>query len=442
MRCLFLVFIFLISTTISAFESENLRSNKEVYSRLLSRKNIKHISYWINNHSLNEVELYNASKLALKRTIELLNKVDLWCEINFLETLISEAKQEKVIEDENEVSQYLNYLRYKKLIDDLLLNILQKTTLLKNEFKSIDQNISNNKYDLDSNADLEKIYQEFNSWPDEKEECLLEKYETFSENVFNNFKRNDLKFISKLNFRALKSGIIDQTTYQKLEAMKYQDVLNWDLYLNKYIKIIKTVKDKLTERPEESSDIEFSETYIYRSSELTRRGRLYSEFSNNQILLMSQLIEKTAKRIDAKEVHLYFQYDDNQSNNEVYIFSPMEQYRIAIKLLRKDFAELKRSETFKGMEVKYEDIIAAAFETGIITSKELNYVLTFDDLWNPKVSRWRSIANLSLNLAGTATFLLPNPFNYISAIALIFTQSSISGREQSNNPEDNENVII
>jgi hypothetical protein len=157
---------------------------------------------------------------------------------------------------------------------------------------------------------------------------------------------------------------------------------------------------------------------------------------------MSQLIEKTAKRMDAKEVHLYFQFDDANTENEIYIFSPMEQYRVALKLLRKDMAQLRRSETFINSDVQYEDIIASAYETGIITSKELNHVLGFDDLWNPKVSKWRGLANFTLNIAGTAAFFLPAPWNYISAIGLIFTQTAIAGGQRNTNPEDNENVII
>lgn len=159
-------------------------------------------------------------------------------------------------------------------------------------------------------------------------------------------------------------------------------------------------------------------------------------------MLLAQLMEKTSKRLDAKNVYLYIQYtNDPNGEHETYIFSPMEQYRVALKLLRKDIAELQRSETFRNIPVSYDDIIAAAFETGAVRSDAITQVAKFEDLWNPKTPRWRGILNFTFSIAGSAAFFLPPPWNYISAIGLIFTQSAIAGKRPAD-PNDNPNVII
>ncbi len=421
---------------IHAVTVKDLKNNKEAFSRILTNKINKQIESWIKYHNFEKRVLKEKSELALSQSVAEMNKKNQWCEISFIQLLKKNALKELVITKNYDFINFLNYLRYTNQIDDLLLEILLNFNSLESKLSFIGNKISTGPSTLNS------PYSVFLNWPSENNECLQDTYSNFLEQILKIHNRNDSKFVGKLNYKTLQLGIIDQKTFEKIEALRFENVNNYDLYLNSYIKNIRTVKDKLTENPEEKTEISFSEFYVYRRNNLTRRGKLYTEYTNTQILLMSQLIEKTAKRIDATQVHLYFQYDEDNLENEIYIFSPMEQYRIAVKMLRKDMAELKRSDLFRNTPVYYEDVIAAAFETGIISSKELNSVLEFDDLWNPRISKWKGIANFSLSIAGTATFLLPTPFNYVAAIALIFTQSKLAGGNNSNDPEDNENVII
>jgi len=437
------ILIFLFTNSLFAQNLENFRNNKELISRKIFRQDLSKLNYWINQHFLEENELARRAKEALGLTVLSEENSLNWCELGFIKKLKENAQMLSVIQHNEDIYNLLRLLRNKNIIDDLFYQILKDSAQIHLEFQtSTDENLKKRNPIISNDENLTKVFKSFQLWPNEIQSCTLNTYRDFLSDVKKNYNRNDFKFISQILFVALKKGVIDQTSFQKIQILKNLGAGDWDLYLNKYVKIIRQVKDKSTTNPEEKPESSFSDTYVYRRSSLTRRERLYSSFDRNQIILMSQLIEKTAKRMDAKEVHLYFQFDEANTENEIYIFSPMEQYRVALKLLRKDMAQLRRSETFVNTEVQYEDIIASAYETGIITSKELDHVLGFDDLWNPKVSKWRGLANFTLNIAGTAAFFLPAPWNYISAIGLIFTQTAIAGGQRNTNPEDNENVII
>lgn len=58
-----------------------------------------------------------------------------------------------------------------------------------------------------------------------------------------------------------------------------------------------------------------------------------------------------------------------------------------------------RSQSFAGTGIEFNDIISAAFETGMINSEELDYVVKFEDFWNPKTPKWKAYANFAFSLA-------------------------------------------
>jgi hypothetical protein len=209
--------------------------------------------------------------------------------------------------------------------------------------------------------------------------------------------------------------------------------------------MISNAKDKLTPTPAVRAENDFSMELVSKREKLTQRTTLYKNYNSTQVILLSQIIEKTAKRMDARQTTLNWQYtDDPNGDKEIYVLSPMEQYRASIRMLRKDIAELKRSEAFLGGsgKIEYEHLIAAAFETGVIGGGELDQVLQFEEFWAPKQVRWKTWANFALSLGGTSTYYLPPPWNVIGAIGLVLTQTRLVNSDQTPDPEDNENVIM
>jgi hypothetical protein len=160
-------------------------------------------------------------------------------------------------------------------------------------------------------------------------------------------------------------------------------------------------------------------------------------------MMLADIINKTAKRMDAHYVSINFQYTNTpDSEREIYVLSPMERYRLSIKMLRKDIGEVMRSELFKNTSVEYEDLVTAAYETGLIKSEELDMILRFEEFWNPKQEKWKVYANFAFTILGTASFYLPPPYNVIGAIALVVTQTQIDKKQQKPDADDNWNVVL
>jgi hypothetical protein len=133
--------------------------------------------------------------------------------------------------------------------------------------------------------------------------------------------------------------------------------------------------------------------------------------------MIEELLKKLFDRMDAKKAEVIFTY---QSGSESIPVSPMGQYFLARKLLRKDIDDLNRSSFFAGSPVNHEDLVTAGLETGLLDREILDSVLKIDDLWNPEVKKWQKISNYAFRVTGTATIFLPPPYNVVSSMALVF----------------------
>lgn len=420
----------MVITNVHAFDVKLLANNKETFSRLVTKQNLADLAVWKRHHRLRDGELKAASLKTLSLTFNEMERIDTNCELGLVTRLESDAVANGVIASKAETLDFIVYLRDSNLIDDILYKILIDSTVVAQDFIS-EANIRPSKpFNVvtrqNSNLDIAKLYAPFKSWPDDIRRCSLDAYFNLSHEItWKNGKDRDSQ-LQKLNYLAYKNEIIDLPTYNKLEVLRERKVLEWNIYFKRYADVVNNAKDKLTKNPELAGTHDFTVEYVSRKEKLTNRGNLYRLYSSTQIMMLAQIIEKTAKRMDSKQVSLNWQYtDDPESETEVYIFSPIEQYRAAIKMLRKDMEEVMRSEAFKNTAFEYENLISAAYETGFIKSEELDYVLKFEDLWNPKAPKWKTYANFAFSLAGTASFYLPPPWNILGAIGLVLTQSNL-----------------
>ncbi len=444
-----LVGALMLMANANAFEIEKLSNNKELFSRVLTNQDKVNIELWIKSHPLGADELKKASFLTLTEVFNEFEKIDSTCEFGFIQKLQDEALRMGIINKESEVLTLNIYLRYTDSIDDVLYKIFKDAALVKFALESVSTTSAvsgrpRNLYTAQNReADTDKLYKDFKTWPDEKNKCSLDFYFQLSQKITWKTK-NDRDFqLQKLNYIAYSKKVISTEVFNKLEVLRRKSVLNWPVYLNRYVDIIDNAKDRLTKAPELKATNDFGSEYISRKENITQRGNLYRTYNSTQIMMLAQIIEKTAKRMDSRLVTLNWQYtDDPNGETQVYIFSPMEQYRATLKLLRKDMGEIMRSEAFKGTKLEYSHLIAAAFETGFIKSEELDYILKFEDFWNPKIPKWKTYANFAFSLAGTATFYLPPPWNIIGSIGLILAQGKYVYGDEEANPDDNWNVII
>ncbi len=443
-------FVLLMATALwlmanaDAFDVKLLANNKEAFTRQLTKEEIDASVKWGAKHPLSQSLKATVLK-ALSETFNEMERIDTNCEIGLVQRMISDAKANKVIKTDVEIFELIKYLRSYDLIDDILYKLLKDSAGVTFAFKGeADPRRPLNLYTRqNSDVDLEKFFQPVKTWPDDIKKCSLDTYYNLTQNLtFKNAKDRDNQ-MGKLNYMAWAHGVIDDGTFTKLEVLREQKVLDWPVYFKRYADVINNAKDKLSKNPELKAENDFTVEYVSKKEKLTQRTSLYMNFSSTQVMMLAQIIEKTAKRMDARQATLNWQYtDDPNGEREIYVLSPMEQYRAAIRMLRKDMAEVMRSDAFRGVALEYDHLIAAAYEAGFIRSDELDQVLKFEDFWNPKQPKWKAWANFAFSLAGTATFYLPPPWNIIGAIGLVLTQTKLVNGDQKPDPDDNWNVVL
>lgn len=444
---LILAMALFVITNANAFDVKILANNKEANSREITKRDLSIMQNWVRNHEMEEEVLKEQSLKALGLTMTEEERIDTSCELGIINRLAQDAKSLGVIKEDQQVITLLTYLRSNDLIDDILYRMLKSAAFVNIEIESkLNRRVSSPRERVRGrmpDVNMDEFYAPVKTWPDDVTNCSLDTYFRMTNQLTWKSARDRDAQMQRLNYEAYRRKVIDQQTYNKLEVFRSQDVLGWQIYFKRYADVVYNAKDKLTKTPEPKGENTFSETYVSRKERITRRGRLYMTYDSTQVMMLAQLIEKTAKRMDARHVSLHFQYtDDPKGEGEVYIFSPMEQYRAAIKLLKKEMAEMMRSDAFKYSGMEFEDLIAAAYETGYIKSEELNYLLKFEDFWDPKTPRWKTYANFAFSLAGTATFYLPPPWNIVGAIGLVLSQSKLIKDDKLPDSDDNWNVII
>lgn len=442
----FCVLIFISITRAFAFDVTLLQNNKEANSRIVTKKDRANLSDWVEEHRLGD-QLNAKAASVFRATMIAFEARESQCDVGMDSLLISHAVNAGVIIDATELRNLLVLLRDQNQMDDILLNVFLKSDEVRTDIANAVRWMrpkSPRNLVAPPKLDVKKYFSFINGWPDDVTNCSIGRYFRMAEMLTYKTKTERDNMMWKMAHIGLRDGIIDVVTFHRLEALRLNYVLDWDHYSYNYLEMVTSAKDKLAKQREIVSTNTFSERYVSRKEKLTQRGRLYKTYSPTQVMIMASVIEKLARRMDARRVELIFQYGAEQgTDTQTYVLSPMEQYRVSIKLMKKEMAELMRGDLFKNTGISYEDIIASSFETGLIKSSELDQILKFEEFWNPKApSRFRTYAQFAFSLAGTATFYLPPPWNLMGAVALMFTQSRIMPTTVAPDSDDNWNVII
>ncbi len=440
----FLVLVFLSVTQAFSFDVTLLQNNKEAFSRMVTKSDRTNLARWMSVHPLGD-DLKMKAREVLQETFLTYEARDAKCDVGMAWLLLSNALNARLIENDSELRMLVVLLREENQMDDILMDIILSSDDVRKDVAlagrwakpKTPRNLI-----APEGLDLKNYFGLLSDWPDEENFCSIGRYFHMAGMLTYKTTTERDNLMWRLAHIGLRDGLIDTATFHRLEALRLNYVLDWKYYSYTYLGMINNAKDKMAKTRELVSTNNFSEKYVSRKEKLTQRGRLYKSFSPTQVMIMSSVIERLSKRMDARRVELIFQYgDDPAGERETYVLSPMEQYRVSINMMKKEMAELMRGDLFRGTNIEYEDIIASAYETGLIKSSELDYILKFEEFWNPKTSKLRTYANFAMSLAGTATFYLPPPWNLVGAIALMFTQTRIMPQGKPD-PDDNWNVII
>lgn len=440
------VLIFISTTRAFSFDVTLLQNNKEANSRIITKKDRARLAVWVEEHRLGD-ELRSKAASVFRETMIAYQAREAQCDVGMTSLLIMNAKNAGVIVDSTELSNLLVFLREQNQMDDILLRVFMRSEEVRFDIANAGRWMkpkTPRKLTAPEGVDLKKYFGFVSPWPDEASACSIGRYFRLAEMLKYKTSSERDNLMWRIAHVGLRDGMIDTLTFHRLEALRLNYVLDWDHYSYNYLNMIESAKDKLAKQRELISTNNFSERYVSRKEKLTQRGRLYKNYSPTQVMIMASVIEKLARRMDARRVELVFQYGETQgADTQIYVLSPMEQYRLSIKMMKKEMAELMRGDLFKNTGISYDDIIAASFETGLIKSSELDQILKFEEFWNPKApSRFRTYAQFAFSIAGTATFYLPPPWNLMGAVALMFTQSRIMPTTAAPDVDDNWNVII
>lgn len=398
--------------------------------------------------------------------LDFLNYENLKCETLLIKYFEQNLAATKVVPHAmKDIEAHLKFLRSSNKIDDIFYELLSGINKDYFGLKEVDLNQNPGhlflKHDeLLKNNNISSQFKAFKIWPEDKgDSCSYQEFMNLKVSVRNEKDErakhdHELKL---LTIKAMEDGLISLESYHKLNYLREKSfIMKRDLWLQDYIKITLSAKNKMVplnyvykiRNIEEEND--FSVERVKRFTKLTRRKLLYRKYDETQIILLSQVLQRAARRMgsdpdtESKAPIITQEFSTllKSGKRETYVekieLDPQSQYNLARRLMRKDILDLNVMDGFKALKITYEDVVMAALETGYITLEDIEFVVKYDDLWNSPESKFEKIMHFIFRCLGFSTFYLPPPWNITAAIALgvvegiIDTQFNKKGSDHDN----------
>jgi molybdopterin converting factor small subunit len=391
------------------------------------------------------------------------------CEADFFSRLVINLKAANLRNDKDSIDDHLKLLRTLNYIDDILYDVVSSINDDAEKLSKLDlkkpfrKSMVKHEDRLEKN-NVEDLYFAFKSWPDEKNRCSTQEFIRLKESVTipNNEKEKvKWKYLGTLNEKAFEKKLISLETFNKLEFFRTKS--NFEkryIWLNDYIKIVLNAKNRMIpitksyEVKNLDAESKFSTEKLKRFSTLTRRKSLYKKYNETQILLLAQVMQKASRRMGVdvdtitKAPYLIQEFELLKENGEreTYVekteIDPQSQYNLARRLMRKDIVDLQMMSIFNRIDVTYEDIVMASLEVGYISLEDIEFVVAYDDLWNPTTSKYERMSGFIFKVAGYTSFFLPTPFNIAASLALGIVEGIVDRNFKTGASNDNPGTFI
>lgn len=447
---------------------EKIKNDKEAITISVSKSDVKKIRNKFTNNDLNQ-EIINSFGQAV---LTYLNSGKLKCELNLITAFRSELDRKQIHYNEKIIVEYLKFLRVTNHIDDLLydfaVGINKDVYGLKNVESNKNASPGLNFYSKDKvtkDNDVKDLYRNFSEWPDEEQQCVYQEFSWVRDNLTTKHKKPNYKkkltIMRRLNVEALKDKLVSSNSFRKLEYLRKESFLNTRyISLEDYFDIVFKAKNKMRPINSEAEvmDIEkedkFSTDQLKRWSKLTRRKSLYEKYDETQIILLSQVLQNASRRMGTDPdvesgvpfITQEFQILTESGEMENYVeridLDPQSQYNLARRRMRKDILDLQVMDIFYKIKIHYTEVIMAALETGYITHEDIEYVVAYDDLWNPATTKFERVMKFIFNTARVATFFVPTPFNITASIAITIVEGVVASKTSKGADNDNPASII
>ncbi len=403
----------------SALAQVSLSNDREGTSYYQNKKFNKHSKY------VNPV----MAKIALEDVLKDVRPSQI-CALDVVDNLRKKMPDVK----KNRFHYVIKSLRAQGEIDDVVYSILNKAwgvlespAVLYSEDDSYKDNLS---YDTEEREKKLEIVAGFETR--QKGHCLDEAYK----NIINDLKKIDKKIgdqeIGAIIREAYETRKISLYDFGRLEQLRREKANEWRLSLKEYIQKVQSLRGQfpLIDKTERSD-------FITKKSSVgkqSHRERLYENYSFIQIALMSNVIKKLKDRLDSPKVEILV-YNKDDVVGEIVPLDPMERFRFAIKILRKEMLELSINNYFGGRKPSYLDIMAAAYEVGIVTALEIDKVAGLEEIWNPKKTFWDKAQTWVRMASSVAAIVIPPPYGFIATLALVVIEATNTKKDANTNLE-------
>lgn len=463
-----ILFAFGFITNLYAFTYDDalkVRNDKEPIISSFSKKEKESIVEKYNNDEIEKI-----TKVFYSTILAFINDDSKQCEANFYARLVENFEHNAIAHDKESIDEHLIMLRSTNAIDDILYDILISINEDAQKFKDIELTraprkffVRNHKERLEKN-DLEDLYAQFKQWPDEKNSCSTQEFIRLKDAVAvpNSAKDSTAyKYLGTLNRKAYQKNLISLSTYDRLEFFRKKSNLKKRyIWLNDYFKIILNVKNKMVphnsnyEIKKLDAENKFSAEKIRRFSRLTRRKILYKKYNETQIILLAQVLKKASQRMGvdpdtitkAPYILQEFETVDQNGERKTYVeridIDPQSQYVLARRLMRKDIVDLQMMGIFNRINITYEDLVMASLEVGYISLEDIEFVVAYDDLWNPTTSKFERVSRFIFKTLGYSSFFLPPPYNLTASLALGIVEGIVDNKHIDGATNDNPGTFI
>jgi hypothetical protein len=398
-----------------------------------------------------------------------LNNQAMHCEPKYISDLINEFKATGVEDSEEAIIDLFKMFRVENAIDDVMFDILKNLTVDHYAFKLINLSVRPIRtIFLDYNKlavgyDIDALFSIFKKYPNEVSSCSYNEFFRIRDYVGtpSDSIRKKNKLVKDLAYLAYRRDIITHETFNKIKFLINESTIQKRrLWLGNYLRITFAAKNRMIPFKREykiknvSSENTYSSERIARFNKITRRQLLYSKYDENQIILLAQIMKKASQRMgvdpDTKTSTPYLVEEFNVMNangeTQNYVekleLDTQDQFNLARKMLRKDMTSLQMMDSFIKTNITYDDVVMASLETGYLSLDDIEYVVKYDDLWNPETTKFERYMRLTFRVAGYATFFVPPPYNVTAALTLSIIEGIVDSKNINGADNDNSNTII
>jgi hypothetical protein len=422
MRLILFSFWLMILPAIAGATTISFQNDREGKSYYSSKKNDRLINQALK--AVDERQILGAFSDILRNTEK--NKL---CSFDINESLQTELK--KINPKFNQLEGAIHFLRSENEIDDTVVKIL----LTANQVLETDPMLPKNpeRLFLPNKAQVPEMIKLISTFESKylKNSCFDEAFR----NLYSDVQKLDKKFqshnLEALLVEAYQQKKISHGTYLSLEKARLSELELTSLTLKTYYQKISSLRVQYPLRDaNERSD--FS-TQKVDKMKVSRRQHLLSSYSDLQIIMMGNVIKKLRARLESPKAEILI-YDRAQGV-ETITLEPMERFRLAIKLLRKEMSYLSLNTYFAGRSPDYMDLMTAAYEIGIIPASELEEVAGLKEIWSPKKTFWDKARVWVQTLSTVATIVIPPPYGFIPALAVVIIEAT-AGKQTNTNLDD------